>query len=353
MVGPPSKRRPTAAPAPSYRKTVDFALIGAARRIVESALSVVPGERVVVVFDKAREGIISALVDAVESVSARAMTFVVEDFGPRPLSQVPEGIERALSEAQASILLIGADDPAEQPFRRDIVRCVESYKLRHAHLIGMTRKALVAGFNLDPARIADMTRAVRVKLIGKTELHYRTAAGTNLRATFDPDVRWTESVGIIRPGRFENLPAGHLHALPRDVSGVYVADASLDSAFTNKTPSLLGTPPVRFQLDGGRCRAITSDDAALAEAVWARMSSIEHLDRVGQIVLGTHPGLGSPIGEPIFDQCVPGLHLVFGWSNPQASGATWVAQGIIGGNAAGGDLDVDGQTLLRGGRYIV
>jgi hypothetical protein len=350
--GPPSfKRRAT--PPPAQRKTIDFALIGAARRIMESALSVVPGELVVIVYDQAREALGAALCDAVDLVSARSEAYMLESFGARPLAGIPDPIRDALARAQASVLIIGVDDPRELGLRRAFVELVERLKLRHAHLIGVTRRALVAGFNVEPARVVDMTRQVRLKVMGKTKLRYRSSYGTDLEVTFAPDTRWGEQVGIIRPGRWENLPAGHIFALPSSARGVFVANASLDTRFKGDSPSLLSSPPLRFEIEGGVCTNITSGDAELATAVLNHIKGTEHLDRIGQIVLGTNAGLVAPIGEPVFDQCVPGLHIVFGWTNPAVTGASWVSDKILCANATGGDLDVDGQPLLRAGRYLV
>lgn len=349
--GPPSKRRLT--PPPAQRKTIDFALIGAGRRIIESALSVVPGERVVIVYDEAREAVAAPLIDAAEMAQARPQAFVLEQLGTRPITRVPDVLRDALKDAQASVLLIGVDDMAEQTFRREFVHLVDTLKLRHAHLVGVTRKALVGGFNVEPSRIVDMTRQVRLRLIGKTELHYTTSYGTDVYVTLPPDARWGEQVGIIRPGRWENLPAGHIYVHPANVRGVYVANASLDIAAAGRTPSLVNGPPVSFELDGGYCKSVTSADTELAQVVMKHLKSVENLDRIGQIVLGTNPGLASPIGEVVYDACVPGMHVVFGWSNPKTTGATWVAEGILVGNGAGGDLDVDGQAVMRAGRYLV
>jgi len=333
------------------KKTVDFALMGAARRIVE-AISVVPGETVIIVYDQARETIASAIVDAVQMLPAKVETFMLENLGARPLQAVPDPLREGMGRAQASVMLIGVDDERELPLRREFVTLVESLKLRHAHVIGVTRGALIAGFNVEPARIVDMTRQVRLRITGRASFRYRTGYGTDLEVTLDPDARWGEHVGIIRPGRWENLPAGQLFTWPKDVRGVFVANASLDISFKGQSPSVQ-TAAVRFEIEEGRCRAVTSDDAELAQSVDRYLRATPDLDRVGQVALGTNPGLMSPIGEPVFDQCVPGLHLVFGWTNPKVTGAPWVANAILSANGAGGDLEVDGKALMRAGRYLL
>lgn len=333
------------------KKTVDFALMGAARRIVE-AISVVRGETVLVVYDRAREATGHSIVDAIEALQAKAEVFMLETLGPRPLLAVPGALNEAMGRAQASVMLIGVDEPREVPFRRELVGIVEQLKLRHAHIIGVTRKALVGGFNVEPARIVEMTRKVRMRVMDKRTLHYRTSYGTDLDVTLQPNARWGEHVGIIRPGRWENLPAGQLFTWPANVKGVFVANASLDVCFQGQTPSVQATP-VRFEIDGGACRTVSSEDAALARAVDRYLRSTQDLDRVAQVALGTNPGLMSPIGEPVFDQCVPGLHIVFGWTNPMVTGASWMADAILSANGSGGDLVVDGELLIRSGRYLV
>lgn len=333
------------------KKTVDFALMGAARRIVE-AISVVRGETALVVYDRAREAIGHSIVDSIEALPAKAEVFMLEELGSRPLLAVPAALRDAMGRAQASVLLIGVDEPREIPFRREFVDVVESLKLRHAHIIGVTRKALVGGFNVEPARIVEMTRKVRMRVMDKRTLHYRTGHGTDLEVTLAQGARWGEHVGIIRPGRWENLPAGQLFTCPAGVKGVFVADASLDISFNGQAPSVQATP-VRFEIDAGLCRAVSSDDAGLARAVDRYLRSTRDLDRVAQVALGTNPGLMSPIGEPVFDQCVPGLHLVFGWTNPKVTGASWMADAILSANGTGGDLVVDGDLLMRFGRYLL
>jgi len=319
---------------------------------MESALSVVPGELVVIVYDSVREAIAAPLVDAVELLSARSESFMLENFGTRPLTTLPDVICDALSRAQASVLIIGLADPRESNFRRSFVDLVEKLQLRHAHLIGATRRALVSGFNVEPARVVDMTRNVRLAVMGKTKLKYRTGYGTDLEVTLAESTRWSEQVGIIRPGRWENLPSGHIYTLPADVRGRYVANASMDPRFRGDNMSLLEAPPVIFEIENGICQNIVSGDAELAQLVMQHMKSTENLNRLGQIVLGTNPGLAAPIGETVFDQCVPGLHLIFGWTAPKVTGATWVSSGILSAHGAGGDLDADGQAVMRAGRYL-
>ena len=135
----------------------------AARRVLEGALSVVPGDSVVIVVDRARAELGVVLVDVARVVGARAEMFVLEELSPRPVRSVPTELAIALAEAQASVLLTSIEE-SEIAFRRELAAIVRERKLRHAHMVGVSRRSMVAGLSVDPARILNATRAVRTRM---------------------------------------------------------------------------------------------------------------------------------------------------------------------------------------------
>jgi leucyl aminopeptidase (aminopeptidase T) len=325
--------------------------VGAANRIVLGALAVVAGETLVILVDEARRMLGEAIADAARGAGAKVGMLVLEELAPRPVTEMPPALASALAQAQASVLLIGADDQAEAPFRRGFVELVERDRLRHAHLVGLTRRAFVSGFSAEVGRVSEMLRAVHMRLMGKARIEHTTPHGTWLDVRLGPDTRWIERDELIRPGRWANLPGGELLVLPEDVSGTFVALSSnvgLSAAGTD-----LRKTPLTLEIEGGRVRRVTSPDTELAAAAEHHIRSLEDLDRVAQVVLGCNPGLLEPIGEPAYDQCVPGLHLVLGFTNPNLTGAKWCSRGILALNAGGGDVFVDGAALMRGGRYLL
>lgn len=78
-----------------------------------------------------------------------------------------------------------------------------------------------------------------------------------------------------------------------------------------------------------------------------------HGDRVGTIVLGTNVGLSEPLGETACDLGLPGLHLSFGDTFADQTGATWTSRVQVTVTAGSADVDLDGAPLLRAGRYLV
>ncbi|MGH7281690.1 MAG: hypothetical protein ACRELY_09225 [Polyangiaceae bacterium] len=330
---------------------VDFDVVNAARRILEGALGVVPGERVVVLLDRARADVASPIIEVAQSIGAVALVFVLEEFGERPLHHLPDQLAEALRSAQASILMIGYSD-SEVSLRHELLTKITELRMRHAHMIGATRSSLIAGFSVDPARVLDATRNVRMRIRPTSKLHLKSSSGSDLHITLTPAHRWVEHVGAIRPGRWENLPFGALATAVADASGTFVADASM-GAEVGASAGILERNPVRFEIENGTCKSVRCSDLSLQRQVEEMLRREHDLDRVGLVILGTNIGIVRATGEIVCDQNMPGLHIGFGATFPEHTGATWTSRGQLIASSASGDVDLDASPLVRSGRYIV
>jgi leucyl aminopeptidase (aminopeptidase T) len=331
--------------------TVDFDLANAARRIIEGALGVVAGERVVLLADAARQDLGVALLETARVMGAKAVHIGLDSLGERPLRRVPDSVRAELETAQASVLLAGFEE-GEQNMRFELVTLVHTLGLRHAHMIGVSRQTMRSGFSVDPARVAQATRAIRARLRPESVLHLRTAAGSDLEIKLDRAHRWMEHLGVIRPGRWENLPSGEIVTAPGEVRGVFVADASIGGHFGQEA-GLLASKPVRLEIDGGYCKAVRSNDRALQRDLERFMRGELYGDRVGCVSLGTNLGILAPIGDVSCDQNMPGLHIGFGSTFADQTGASWNARSQLTFTCAQADVDLDGAPLLRRGRYML
>jgi leucyl aminopeptidase (aminopeptidase T) len=344
--------RPGRISFPSLRLgTIDFDLANAARRVVEGALGVVRGERVVLIVDRPRRDVGAALLEIARDLGADPIVHEIESHGDRPLRQLPDALRAALGRSQASLVAFGFDD-GEIAMRHELLETVRACSLRHAHMVGISRKSLIAGFSVDHARILATTRAVRTRLRPDSHLRLRTGAGTDLEVRLDPAMRWAEHLGVIRPGKWENLPSGKLVTCPAIVRGVFVTDASMGGRF-GEAAGLLDKTPVRIEIESGACRSVRCTDRALQRDVEVFLQREHNLLRVGAICLGTNVGVLSPTGEIVADQNLPGLHIVFGSSVPEQTGALWSTRAQLPMAAAMADVDLDGVPLLRAGRYMV
>lgn len=348
--GRPGSRAPDLLGSARRLSSLDFDLVNAARRIVEGALGLVLGDHFVAIADDRNDAFATALVDAAIGAGATAELIDLASFGVRPTRVLPPELENVLGGAQAGVYLASFND-GEDPLLDGIVRVVREKQLRFGAMPGATRRGILAGFAADPARIAEASRGVRLRVRPDSILRVRTPGGSDLTVKLAPSHRWFERVGSVRAGRFDPLPLGQLLTAPGDVSGVYVADASVgldaDPAGGHAMRS-----PVRFEIDGGVVRAVRTRDALLERKVELALRREHQLDAVGLVIIGTNVGLDGPVGELYVDQTLPGLHLSFGATMPDLTGAAPSARHHFVAAAGNADVDLDGAPLLRSGHFV-
>jgi aminopeptidase len=330
---------------------VDHDLLSPARRVVERALSAVPGERLVIVADRERAPLCEALQEAARWASVETEAFWLDDYGQPPLSSLPAAIGRALPLAQASIF-VARGGSGEIELRRELVLLVAQHGLRHAHMLGVTARVMAMGLAVDPHRIADTARALRARLGPESVVQVRSTLGSELELRCNAAHRWVENNGIIRAGRWLNLPAGELLTVPDTANGTYVCDASV-TGLPGLDSELVGPTPLSLRLIDGRVVGVSSRSAPLRRALEAFCRSGKFHDRVGLMSFGTNIGLSEPTGALIADQTLPGLHLALGMTLSALTGADWDASGQLVLTAGRADIDVDGRAVMRAGRFLL
>ena len=112
------------------------------KQTVENCLKIKADENVVIITDKQTLDIGSALKDAISEITGKIRFFVMEDFGPRPID-FPQKIGDAIKTAEASIYAAQGAEGELQTFRMAMIKAVDAnHKLRHAHMIGITKEIM-------------------------------------------------------------------------------------------------------------------------------------------------------------------------------------------------------------------
>lgn len=332
------------------RVPVDFGLITPATRILEEVLCIGPGERLLIVHDEANADIARAFESAADECGAFPVRLDLERDAPRPWLAFPAAALRSLDGASASVLAIRNEDP-EYEVRSQFVAAATAARVRHVHMIGVTRRAFVASLSASVSRVVEHMRLLREAIRPGSRIAVRSKAGTQIDIELVPTIRWYSSGGTLRPGQWMAVPFGALSTSPASVTGTYVADASVGGELGLRL-GLLGSRPVRLSLEGGRVRAVECRDPMLKSYVERFVADGHGRERVGLITLGANVGMSAPIGEFVHDENAPGVHLSLGETFPGRTGATWTANGQLGFAMTDADVDLDGEALTRQGRYV-
>lgn len=332
------------------------ALAHGAQVLVETALKLRAGERLVVIEDSASLAMGDAIANAGESCGAwvkRARLDKLASAGgsSRPHKVVPDVLLLALHDADASAFLAAAQ-PAEVPMRQALLHIVRQRGLRHAHMPGIADAAFASGMRMDYAQVERLGIRVLARLAGARTLLTESPAGTSLRLDLAPDAKWFAQLGVLAPGKWGNFPAGAIYTSPASASGVFVADASLGEFFGAREGSLRANP-VRMLIHEGRVVDIEARSAQLKRELEAMLRVSPNSDRIGLVSIGVNPGIDAPLGDAILDQNVPGLHLGIGDPAANATGATWSAPTCFAACQASSRVLADGDLVVEAGRVVL
>jgi leucyl aminopeptidase (aminopeptidase T) len=332
----------------------DVGLAAALDRVIEGALGVVAGERVLIVHDAAHDQVAELCSASARVLRAEPVTFRLEDFGPRPHAHLPHEIVQALPDAQASLLAVDFHN-GELAMRTEVIERAAAARLRHGHIVGVQRASIIAGFSVHPKRIAEKARALLVRFGPPSRITVKSGSGTDLTATLSPKCRWVDYGALVMRGKRVNLPGGEVVTSPEDVSGVYVAEGTLGDADGIWRKRLRDTP-VTLRIASSRVQSVECPrDPTLARTITEHLAKIGNLDRIGLLGFGVNLGLSEPVGDVFSDQKVPGVHLSLGETFPAATGASWTSKSWVALTALGlsQDVDIDSTAVMRSGRYLL
>ena len=115
---------------------------------MRTCLRIAPDERVVVITDRETEEIAASLAQQVREIGAPIDFHVLEDYGPRPMTGMPVPILESLERCQASIYAAWPQT-GELPQRIQMTDVVNRRRIRHAHMVYITRRIMTEGMRAD------------------------------------------------------------------------------------------------------------------------------------------------------------------------------------------------------------
>ncbi|MBK9259300.1 MAG: hypothetical protein IPM54_05635 [Polyangiaceae bacterium] len=344
---------PTRAPrslSTAAASAIDAGLSTPAQRVLDELVQLDRNERVAIVHDRANDAIASAFELAALERGARVVRVDAEVIAPRPWSRCPQEALEAAASADATVFVTTNED-GEYDARHAFVTAATGARARHVHIVGTSRRAFIGSLVTNPQRIFDLLASLRGALRPQSRLQVRTPAGTLMEVEMAPHLRWFAMGSPLPRGQWLNVPYGALVSSPASVTGTYVVDASMGGGLGSRLGSL-SNRPIRLTLEAGRVKSVECRDAALESYVKKFLTDGMGHDRVGLIRLGANIGVASPLGEFLYDEVMPGVHLCLGDPLPSRTGAHWSSHGQLPFAVAEADVDLDGEPLIRHGRYV-
>ena len=333
------------------RTLVDQDLLPGARNAVRVCLAIQPHERVTLITDEACAEIGDALAHEIELLGAPYRRFVLEQIAPRPLAALPPVVAEDLEECEVSIFAARAQ-ANELGTRMQMTDIVNRRHIRHAHMVNITPQIMREGMRAD-FRAVDRISTKVIEIVSRARtVRATTPAGSDIRATLDPALRWVKTSGLISRDKWGNLPGGEVFTSPGEVNGTFVIDGVVGDWLCDRYGSLKQTP-LTVTIAGNRLVDAWSDNQALRNDFWQYTHTDENSDRVGEFAIGTNIGLTHVIGEILQDEKFPGVHIAFGNPYGAHTGATWWSSTHIDVVGTNFDIWVDDAHIMERGRFLI
>jgi leucyl aminopeptidase (aminopeptidase T) len=335
----------------SLPETYAEELIPGARNAVRTCLRVQPGERVALITDRETAEIAASLAGEIREAGAIHDVCFMEDYGPRPMLDLPAPIRTALERADVSIYA-GQPKTGELAFRRAMTEVVDRRHIRHAHMVSISRQIMCEAMRADFNEVDAISQRLRDRAAKARRITAKSPAGSDLAATFDPEIRWLKTSGIISTHKWGNLPGGEVLTAPARVDGVYVADGVVGDYLCARYGDLRDTP-LRIRIENSRIADLSCARQDLVDEFRAYTKTDENSDRVGEFAIGTNIAVEHVIGNILQDEKLPTLHIAFGHPYSEHTGAKWASTTHI--DVVGRRFDIwfDEDQVMAGGKFLI
>ena len=320
-----------------------------ARNAVDVCLAIKPGERVALIADEASQEVAASIAAALDRAGATGDHVLIEAVSPRPITDAPREVLEALAHCDAGILCVQPQE-GELRARMAIVAAVERRQIRYAHMVGVTPEIMMQGMRADYRLVDRLSTRLCERMRTAKSLRVKTPFGTSVEATFDRELHWIKTSGLISTRYWSNLPAGEVFTTPASVDGTFVCNATAGDYFGPKYGDLSPTP-LTLEIAGGRLVSARCERRELQDEFWRYCHTDESSDRVGELAFGTNLALTDMIGILLQDEKVPGVHLAFGDPYGSQTGANWKSSTHIDVLTRDCDVWIDDMQVIGHGRY--
>ena len=331
-----------------------------AKNAVEVCMGVKPHEHVMIVTDKGTFEIGNVLRQAAEKITSHVELFVLEDYGRRPIHNLPKEIEKAVSKADITFWAAESRKGELPTLRRPFMKIALKHA-RHGHMPSIKRRLMEEGMCSDYGRIAELTEKIYEIVKSAKEIAVKNPAGTSLQIELSQEWKWVKSDGIFHEkGKWGNLPDGELFTAVAESNGRMVID-ELGDWFSDKygcltKPENSSNTPVYVDIRNSRIdlRTLKCANSRLRNELIEYLKTDENSNRSGEFALPTNVELMEKplIGNLLQDEKAR-VHLAFGNPYPDETGADWKSKTHVDGIVKKCSVWVDSEKIMEENQYLV
>jgi len=335
----------------SERQSVPTELLPGAHNAVVTCMAIHGGDRVAILTDRDTERIGLALREESLKAGAEVEMLFLEQFGERPFTGMPEKLADAVRDCKPTATFFAARGlKGEIAFRIPMRHLlVDELNVRHGHMIDVDERLMVEGMLADYGVVAKLVHRVTDLVRSAREIKVTSPKGTAMRVRLSQELRWKPCPGIYHnQGEWGNLPEGETFTCPLDAEGVIAADVLGD--YFSRRYGVLETP-VTFMLSQSRVVGVRHENKELENELRRYLATAENSDRVGEFAIGANLWVKRLSGNLLQDEKIPGVHVAFGDSYPEETGAKWAAKTHVDVIPTDCTIEVDGRLLMQDGRF--
>ena len=329
------------------------------RNAVRVCMNVKGDDRVLVISDLKTLKVGQALANEALAVGAQSKLVKLEDYGPRPMTEVPDELINSLAEFIPTVTFFAADgQEGEVKMRmgltgrvREVFAKLDQPLPRHGHMIGITSPLIRQGMTADYQEIYQLTHQVMDIVKDAEIIQVTSTRGSDITAEFNPDYNWIPCHGLYhQSGDWGNLPEGEVFTCPKNLNGTLIVDV-LGDYFSPKYGVL--NHPMTIEVSDSLVSDVHCQDQSLADEFLAYLNSSKNGRRAGEFAIGTNIAVKELSGNLLQDEKIPGIHVAFGNPYANRTGADWDSDVHVDVVPIGCTILVDGKKIMENGNFIL
>jgi len=326
---------------------------------IRVCMNVSQADKVLVISDLKTLSIGKALTAESSRVGAQSRLIKLEEFGIRPMTDVPAAMMKELADFKPTVTFFAAEGQEGEVKMRmaldgEMKKTFNDRNLplpRHGHMIGITPRLIREGMTADYIEVNRLTLKI-LDLVKKAKtIKVTSEKGTDISATFNPNYKWVPCHGLYHTaGDWGNLPEGEVFTCPQTLDGTIVADV-LGDYFSPKYGVL--DSPMTIKVKDGIVEEVTCPDQAIADEFMAYLKSSENGLRAGEFAIGTNTSVTELSGNLLQDEKIPGIHVAFGNPYGYETGADWTSDVHVDVVPINCTIQLDDKTIMKDGVFLV